>query len=86
MIVSVGNSMDSESHIQVLNSILYNLSDKTVIIATHNLEGIELFERVFVMSDGHLVESGAPTNLLRDESSRLYAFAVGDRKQTRNVI
>lgn len=66
--------MDEESHDTVMNCLFKSLSDKTVIVITHTVNGIDRFDHVVVMADGELVESGKPAVLLKDGSSRLYKY------------
>lgn len=63
--------MDSESHDSVMDALFKNLADKTVIVVTHNLVGVEKYDEVVVMRDGRVIERGNPTELVVQESSYL---------------
>ena len=52
--------------------------DATLICVTHDLQATRAFDRVLVIEDGQLVEDGAPTALLADESSRYAELIAAD--------
>lgn len=47
----------------VLDTIQRVLADKTVVMITHHLQGIEGFDRVIFVEEGHLVMDGSPRAL-----------------------
>lgn len=47
----------------VLDTIQRVLADKTVVMITHHLQGIEDFDRVVFVEEGHLVMDGSPRAL-----------------------
>lgn len=47
----------------VLDTIQRVLADKTVVMITHHLQGIEGFDRVMFVEEGHLVMDGSPRAL-----------------------
>lgn len=47
----------------VLDTIQRVLADKTVVMITHRLQGIEDFDRVIFVEEGHLVMDGSPRAL-----------------------
>lgn len=47
----------------VLDTIQRVLADKTVVMITHHLQGIEDFDRVIFVEEGHLVMDGSPRAL-----------------------
>jgi ABC-type multidrug transport system fused ATPase/permease subunit len=67
--------MDEESHSLVMEALFDALADRTVLVVTHLLLGIERFDTILVMSDGKLVESGRPSELLLDPSTKLSKFS-----------
>ncbi len=71
--------MDDESHTQIMGELFDVFADRTVFVVTHLLLGIEKFDMVLVMSDGELIESGRPSELLEDPSTRLYEFRQTSR-------
>jgi ATP-binding cassette, subfamily C (CFTR/MRP), member 1 len=48
--------MDAESHRAVLKCMFEAHPDSTMIIVTHHEEGLELFDRRFVVTEGKLSE------------------------------
>lgn len=41
----------------LLNSVLFNFAkDKTLIVVTHRLENIDMFDKVIVLENGRIVE------------------------------
>ena len=70
--------MDEASHDAIMDSLFASLADKTVIVITHTVKGIERFDHVAVMADGELVESAPPATLLQDKSSRLYKYVYSN--------
>lgn len=66
--------MDEDAHDTFMDCIFKSLSEKTVIVITHTLKGIEKFDRVAIMADGELIEYASPTELLKDSSSQLYRY------------
>lgn len=49
----------------VMDTIARVLADKTVIMITHHLQGIETFDRVIFVEDGQVVMDGSPQELAR---------------------
>lgn len=62
-----------------MDQLFDTLAGRTVFVVTHLLLGIEKFDLVLVMSDGELVESGRPSELLEDPSTRLYELLQTSR-------
>lgn len=67
-------SMDDADHDGIMNCLFQSLAEKTVLVITHSVKGIEKFDYVVVMADGKLVESAPPSELLQDTSSQLYKY------------
>ena len=76
--------MDEESHSLVMGALFDALADRTELVVTHLLLGIESFDLVLVMSDGRLVESGRPSALLLDPSTKLSEFVQATRAAERS--
>lgn len=66
--------MDQEGHLTALQSALEVLHEKTVLIVTHHLESIDLFDRVVILDQGKVAEIGKPSRLLKNNSSVLSGF------------
>ncbi|KAJ2699237.1 hypothetical protein FB645_005382, partial [Coemansia sp. IMI 203386] len=77
-------NVDLETDAAIQNVVLSRARDMTVISIAHRLQTIASYDRVFVMDDGQVVESGAPLALLdslhQDKLSVFYAMAkeMGD--------
>lgn len=55
--------LDPATERVVLDTIQRVLADKTVVMITHHLQGIEGFDRVIFVEEGHLVMDGSPRAL-----------------------
>ncbi|KAJ1842339.1 Multidrug resistance-associated protein 1, partial [Coemansia sp. RSA 486] len=77
-------NVDLETDAAIQNVVLSRARDMTVISIAHRLQTIASYDRVFVMDDGQVVESGAPLALLdslhQGKPSVFYAMAkeMGD--------
>ena len=63
--------MDSLSESAIMNTINKIGSDMTTIIVAHRLSTIKNCDKIFVLKDGHLVETGDHKSLL--EKNGVYA-------------
>ena len=59
-------SLDSKSQTK-FNSMISDMNNKLVIVITHRLEGLENFDRVYVMKDGKILENGTHDELLNEQ-------------------
>lgn len=58
------SSVDADTERQMMKIIFHEFSDCTVVMVSHRLDVVvEMFERVFVMEKGQLVENGDPRAL-----------------------
>ncbi|MBE0601088.1 MAG: hypothetical protein IH607_04820, partial [Firmicutes bacterium] len=64
-------SLDSESQRVVWKSLQKLMKAKTALIISHNLESLQLCDRILVMEDGQIQESGTHDELLA--ANGLYA-------------
>ena len=70
------SALDNESE-KVVQKALENLAgDKTVIAVAHRLSTVQDFDQIYVMRDGHVVEHGIHSDLLKKEGeySKLYSL------------
>lgn len=68
------SSVDGESE-ALMNEIIHeDFKDTTVLAVAHRLEGMEAFDRVVLMDEGRVVESGRPKDLLEMPSGKLRAM------------
>ncbi len=51
------NSLDPETEIKVINNLIKNSSDKTMVFVTHNKEIIDKFDKTYTILNGKLVKN-----------------------------
>ena len=82
-------SLDHRSATYVREAIARIQADRTTIVITHHLVGMDLFDRIFVLDQGHLVEQGTHRQLLDRQGlyANLYAQQSDDllRLQSNNL-
>ncbi len=82
-------SLDHQSATYVREAIARIQADRTTIVITHHLVGMDLFDRIFVLDQGHLVEEGTHRELLDRQGlyATLYAQQSDDllRLQSNNL-
>jgi len=59
------SNIDAESEIAIIKSLKSIREHKTVLIVTHRLSTVQFADRILVLSDGEIVESGSPAELLQ---------------------
>lgn len=57
--------LDADTEQQILRLILEHCHDKTLLLITHRLHGLSLFDRIAVMDDGKIIEQGTHDALLQ---------------------
>ena len=62
--------VDIETDAQV-HRVLFSLEGTTVLEICHRLHHIERFDKVIVLAEGKVVETGTPAGLIADPSSVL---------------
>lgn len=65
--------LDAETESQILSLIQDAMRDKTVLMVTHRLRGLDNFEQIIVMDNGEIVERGNHAELL-NQRGRYYQF------------
>lgn len=58
-------SLDAETEQILFSEMLRETTYKSLVLITHKLSGLQLFDRIFVMQDGVLVESGTYEELMK---------------------
>jgi len=71
-------AIDAESATLVMDTVTRRQLGKTVLVVTHQLAGLERFDRILVMKDGQLVEQGSFAELIarRGYFQELLAFQL----------
>ncbi|MDE4978109.1 cysteine/glutathione ABC transporter permease/ATP-binding protein CydD, partial [Francisella tularensis subsp. holarctica] len=67
-------SLDKVSEEIIINSLKSNWNDKTVIMLTHKLSLLECVDKIVVLADGKIVETGEFEELVSDKNSEFYNF------------
>ena len=72
--------LDPDTEWRILSTTLGAFEDKTLIVITHHLLGIELFDRVMLVENGGIALDGAPAELAKSNArfGKLLAFDRGD--------
>lgn len=65
--------LDAATESQILDLIKQVMSNKTVLMVTHRLRGLDRFNQIVVMDDGKIIERGSHAELLR-LCGRYYQF------------
>ncbi|KAI1248908.1 hypothetical protein MGN70_010111 [Eutypa lata] len=63
------SSVDARTDTQMQEVIRSEFADHTIVMIAHRLSTLVDFDRVIVLDSGRLVESGKPSELLKDQSS-----------------
>ena len=58
-------SLDEENEENVMNLLLNK--DDTIVIVTHNLKYLQYFDHIIVMNEGHIIELGSYTQLIKEQ-------------------
>jgi ATP-binding cassette, subfamily B, bacterial len=71
-------AIDAESAALVMDTVTRRQLGRTVLVVTHQLAGLERFDRILVMKDGQLVEQGSFAGLIarRGYFQELLAFQL----------
>lgn len=60
-------NLDPQTEKQVLETLLGTMGEKTSLLITHRLVGLENVDEILVMDDGHIVERGTHAGLLMQD-------------------
>lgn len=64
--------MDNESELAIQIALRNAFKTSTVVIIAHRLNGLQNTDRILVISNGELIETGNFWSLARDETSNLF--------------
>lgn len=59
------SSVDTQTERQILSEFADVMKDRTTVLITHRFSALELVDRIFVLDDGALAESGNHTELMQ---------------------
>ena len=84
------SSLDVETEFEIQNSLKSYLKNKTTFIITHRLSSVKDMDQIFVLYDGHIIERGSHTELLKLKGYyyNIYTTQYGDfdKNLSREVI
>lgn len=68
------SALDYKTESEIKN-ILNQLNNKTIIVVTHRLSFVDNFDEIIVVNDGNIIETGSPSQLLKQNSfyKKMYA-------------
>lgn len=66
------SNLDNESELAIQIALRNSFKTSTVLVIAHRLNGLQNTDRIFVISNGELVETGEFWTLARDDSTYLY--------------
>jgi ABC-type multidrug transport system fused ATPase/permease subunit len=73
------SALDGDTEAAIHSALQQQLGDKTLIIIAHRLSTLRDVDRIVVMEEGHVVEEGAPEDLLKQSSSKFKAMWESDQ-------
>ena len=78
------SALDTETENQVQSALDMLTKNRTTIIIAHRLSTVMGADRIFVLSDGRVVETGTHTELLAKKGAyaRLYAVQFANQNKT----
>ncbi len=62
------SAVDTKTEHNILNSLQKLMADKTSIIISHRVSSAKLADRIIVLDDGHIIESGTYNQLMTSDS------------------
>jgi ATP-binding cassette subfamily B protein len=73
------SALDREQRHEYLRRVRQMWHKATLLCITHDVSESRHFERVLVMDQGHIVEDGAPADLIQQPESRLHQLLESER-------
>ena len=70
----------------IQKTIRSEFKSQTVITIAHRLDTIIDYDRIFVMANGNLIESGKPLDLISDIKSHFYSMASSNKDNYGTLI
>lgn len=65
-------SLDAENESMIQNAITKLIRNKTVIVIAHRMRTIMNADKIIVLDDGRVIESGSPEELMRNENGKFF--------------
>lgn len=57
------NSLDNETEKKILDKIMLNFKDKTIIFSTHKISNLKKFDKIFLLKKGEIIAHGGYNKL-----------------------
>lgn len=74
------SNLDRDSELAIQIALKNAFKTSTVLVVAHRLNGLQHTDRIIVISDGSIVESGEFWNLAKDESTIFYKMLAEQQK------
>lgn len=68
------SAMDPKAEYEVFRKFRELIQDQAAILITHRLSTVRMADRIYVMSKGHIIESGTHTELMRQQGNYAHLF------------
>jgi subfamily B ATP-binding cassette protein MsbA len=82
------SSLDSESEAQVQDALYRLMQNRTTFVIAHRLSTVQHADRILVLQDGRIIESGRHAELIDQDGlySHLYALQFRDLDETGKLV
>ena len=82
------SSLDSESEAQVQDALYRLMQDRTTFVIAHRLSTVQHADRILVLQDGRIIETGTHAELIEHDGlySHLYALQFRDLDETGRLV
>lgn len=82
------SSLDSESEVQVQEALYRLMKNRTTFVIAHRLSTVQHADRILVLDNGEIVESGTHSELLQQDGlySHLYALQFRDLDEPKPIV
>jgi len=80
------SALDTETERLVQNALTALTADRTTIVIAHRLSTVVNADRIYVMENGKVIETGTHSELLKRKGtySRLYALQFAEQQSARS--